>query len=217
MEKFSFIFLRHGESEANLKDIFQGQSESNLTERGKMQVSLLGERWKAEGRQFDAIISSPLLRAKQTAEIIQQKLNCPLELDPVWKERDTGKLTGMNRQDYFNSNLYHDFFTPYQSMGEIGESDFELFLRGGRALDSLLKRNTGDYLVVSHGGLLNQVLHVIIGTTPQANGQGITFRLVNTGFAELRYDPCNYKWTLISFNDYAHLSTNDVDRNILEL
>lgn len=217
MEIFSIIFLRHGESEANLIDVFQGQSDTNLTERGRTQTRLLADRWKAQERRFDAILSSPLLRARQTAEIIQQKLESPVEFDSIWQERNTGKLTGMDRQEFINSELYHDFFTPYQPMGVTGESDFDLFLRGGRALSDLLNRPPGSYLVVSHGGLLNQVLHAIIGTTPQANGQGITFRLVNTGFAEFRYDPNSFRWTMVSFNDHAHLGDDEVDRTILEL
>lgn len=217
MEKFTIIFLRHGESEANLLDIFQGQSDTSLSKRGHAQVVQLAKRWLKEDIHFDTIISSPLVRARQTAEIIGDILGKKVELDPIWIERDTGKLTGMNRKEASNTSYFYDFFTPYQGMGETGESDFDLFLRAGKALTSLIKRPAGSYLVVSHGGILNQVLHVILGLGPQANGQGVTFRLVNTGFAKLTYDPARFKWTLAAFNDHAHLKNGDVDGSILEL
>ncbi len=216
MEKFTIVFMRHGESEANLNDTFQGQTDSCLTERGKAQVLSLVARWQAEGRHFDAIISSPLLRARQTAEMISNILMAPVEFDPDWLERDTGKLTGMNRQEAVDSPFFLDFFTPHHAMGETGESDFELFLRAGKALSQLLKRPAGNYLVVSHGGILNQVLRAIIGVTPQANGEGATFKLVNTGFAALTYDPAKFRWTITGFNDHAHLNSADMDKSMLD-
>lgn len=217
MEKYSIIFLRHGESKANLDGAFQGQRDTELTDRGKHQVLSLAEHWLSQGRHFDLIISSPLMRAKQTAEIMGKKFNTEVVLEQMWMERDTGKLTGMNRQEAKNSPYYLDFFTPYQSMGETGEGDFELFLRGGNSLNLLLKKPIGSYLVISHGGILNQVLHAIIGSTPQAMGQGVTFRLVNTGYAELTYDPALFKWTFVRLNDLTHLDLKDFDNSILNL
>lgn len=217
MAKYTLTFLRHGESDANLVGIFQGQTNTDLTERGKGQVYKLIQRWQAEGVQFDAIISSPLERAHQTAQMIGKALNVPVETDPIWMERDTGKLTGMDRESDMHNQYFLDFYTPFQAMGGTGEGDFALFIRAGKALDQLLKRPVGKYLVVSHGGILNQVLRAIIGVTPQANGQGVTFRLVNTAFASLTYDPETFRWTVLVINDHAHLKLQDVDASILDL
>ena len=87
---------------------FQGQSNTSLTERGKAQVESLIKRWIAEQVNFDLIISSPLSRALQTAEMISQALNTPLEINDIWLERDTGELTGVDRNeatklDYFKA------------------------------------------------------------------------------------------------------------------
>ncbi len=62
--------LRHGESEGNTSGVLQGQSDYPLTTLGFEQAQRLALYWKANQVKFDLIISSPLLRASQTAEII---------------------------------------------------------------------------------------------------------------------------------------------------
>lgn len=217
MVKSTFVFLRHGESEANLGGYFQGQTDTDLTARGITQAKKLANRWKKEDFHFDLIISSPLKRARQTAEIISNELSVSLEIDADWQERDTGKLTGMDRQQAINSPYYRTTFTPFDRMGENGEGDFDLFLRAGRALRRLLERPSGSYLVVSHGGILNQALRFIMGVTPQPTSQGVTFRLLNCSFASLTYDPESYKWNILAINDGYHLKEGGVDTSLLEV
>ncbi|MFH1446580.1 MAG: histidine phosphatase family protein, partial [Chloroflexota bacterium] len=101
--------------------------------------------------------------------------------------------------------LFLDFYTPFHSMGETGEGNWELFLRAGKALAKILKRPPGQYLVVSHGGILNQVVCALVGVTPQANDQGARFHFVNAAFATIDYDPEIYKWTVFGLNDFTHL------------
>ena len=61
------------------------------------------------------------------------------------------------------------------------------------------------YLIVSHGGTLNQALNVMIGIAPQANGQGIQFRFGNTAFSTLQYEPESHRWVVLGINDFTHL------------
>ncbi len=77
----------------NLENRFQGHADFPLTETGRTQVHALAERWQAEGISFDRAISSPLLRARETAEIICQALNIPLELD-LGLERNRQRAAG---------------------------------------------------------------------------------------------------------------------------
>jgi broad specificity phosphatase PhoE len=72
---------------------------------------------------------------------------------------------------------------PYQAVGETGESQWELYLRAGRAVQNLLKNPPGRYLVVSHGGILNLAFYAILGIAPQANFTGPRFRFANTAYA----------------------------------
>ena len=96
---YTFVFLRHGESVGNAEARWQGQSDYMLTEKGRAQARLLAERWKSEGMKFDLIISSPLLRAKETAEIIASALDAKLELDPILMERHIGEMEGLTAEE----------------------------------------------------------------------------------------------------------------------
>ncbi len=98
------------------------------------------------------------------------------------------------------------FINPYEDVGGSGEGDWELFLRGGQALHSLLRQPLGVYLIVSHGGLLNQILHAAVGITPHANAGGPRFRFENTAFARLIYFPSLHRWEFDALNDHAHWS-----------
>lgn len=204
---FEFIFLRHGESVGNSEGFYQGQHDFPLTEAGEQQAQILAERWLAKEVSFDKIISSPLLRAKQTAEIIQETLNIPLETDPIWMERHNGMLAGVKRDEAEEFFPGKEFMSLYDPIGGTGESEWILFLRGAQAVQSLLRRDFGRYLIVSHGGLLNRVMHAILGIKLEPNLQGIRFGFWNTAFVEAHYTPDEHHWHIVTINDQAHLST----------
>jgi len=109
MSSYKLVFLRHGESVGNVEGFIQGQSDFPLTERGVVQVRKLIQRWQVDKTCFDAIISSPLQRARQTAMMIGDAFNVPVEYDNEWQERDAGKLTGMKFSDAVESPLFLDF------------------------------------------------------------------------------------------------------------
>ena len=98
---------------------------------------------------------------------------------------------------------------PFLPLGHSGESQWELYLRAGKALQGLLNRPPGRYLVVSHGGLLNMVLYAMLGIVPQANFQGARFSFHNAAFATLSYNPNNHDWRLEGINDRAHWDDNN--------
>lgn len=197
MEKptlYEFTFLRHGQSVGNAEERFQGQADFPLTDAGRSQAAKLAKRWQQEGLSFDLAIASPLLRARETAEIISKALKTPLEFDGIWMERDNGKLAGLTHAEIRTISTEPEFYTPYQAFGETGEGDWALYLRGGKAVHALLQRPPGKYLIVSHGGLLNMVLYSIMGISPQANGHGIRFRFGNTAYARFSYVPERHRW-----------------------
>lgn len=203
---YQFVFLRHGESTGNAESRWQGQSDYPLTERGRAQAVALANRWKAEGMTFDAAISSTLQRAKETAEIVTSALHVKLELDEVWVERNAGAMEGLTAEEV-RQKPRPPYVTPYDSVGGDGESDWALFLRAGQALHSLLKRPVGSYLIVSHGGLLNQLMHAIVGIAHQADPAGVRFRFGNTAFARVTYFPHHHRWMIDALNDHAHVHT----------
>ena len=209
---FDIIFLRHGESVGNAESRWQGQADYPLTDKGFQQAQALAKRWLGEKRQFDWIVTSPLSRACQTAEIIGAALSLPVETDSVWMERNIGQVEGLTAEEVGQRFPNREFITPFTAIiGDEGEGDWELYLRAGQALHGLLKRDPGKYLVVSHGGLLNQVMYAIIGVTPHANFSGPRFRFKNTGFAHVIYQPHTHRWQIDAVNDRAHWNGTDPD------
>jgi broad specificity phosphatase PhoE len=202
--KFIITLLRHGESVGNANGYHQGQSDFPLTEKGRRQAQALAQRWKKEALSFDKIISSPLARARQTAQILASSLGTALEYNSDWMERNNGVLDGVKAEEAAVRYPRPGFIHPFQRIGFSGESQWELYLRAGRAVQGLLHRKPGSYLVVSHGGLLNMVLYVALSIVPQANFQGPRFRFQNTAFARLKYTPGQHDWLVERLNDRLH-------------
>lgn len=201
---YKVILLRHGESVGNAEGYHQGQTDYPLTENGRKQARAVARRWHREGINFDRVVSSPLLRAHETAEIIAGILKAPLEIDVSWMERDNGLLSGLRPDEAAQVYPRPEFIHPYQAIGRTGESQWELYLRAGRAIQRLISLSPGCYLVVSHGGILNMVMYAILGIPVQANFTGPRFRFGNTAFATLSYSPAEHKWTLYGLNDSTH-------------
>jgi broad specificity phosphatase PhoE len=200
---YRFVFLRHGESIGNAESRWQGQADYALTEKGRAQSQALAKRWKSEGVTFDLIIASPLVRAKETATIIASALDAELELDSLLMERHIGDIAGLTAEEVRNRRQ-PPYVTPYDSIGGEGEGDWALFLRAGQALHRLLRRAPGNYLIVSHGGLLNQLMNAIIGIAPHVDPSGVRFRFENTAFARVIYFPHQHRWSIEAINDRAH-------------
>ncbi len=201
---YRFTLLRHGESAGNVQGLYQGRAEYDLTEKGQAQVKSLAAHWNREGINFDQIISSPQSRARQTAEILAESLSTPLEFDENWKEIDNGILAGKSLNEVEQKHPFPEFMTPFDSIGDTGESNWDLYLRAGRAVQNLVRRPPGSYLVVSHGGFLNRVLYVMLGIFPQANFRGARFHFENTSFAVVYYDPMRHIWLFDRLNNCSH-------------
>lgn len=201
---YHVTLLRHGESVGNADGYHQGQSDFDLTDKGREQARALAQRWKKDGVTFDQVIASPLARARQTAEIITQILNLPLDFNPLWMEVDIGMIAGLKHAEAKEKYPQPEFTHPYQPVGLTGESWWELFLRGGQAVQELLVRPPGKYLIVSHGGILNMALYAILGIIPQANFYGPHIQFENAAFATLTYEPGRHKWRVWVVNDHLH-------------
>jgi len=201
---YHVTFLRHGESIGNAEDRFQGHADFPLTEKGRSQARSLADRWQVDGVTFDKCIASPLLRARQTAEIICAALNIPLELDPDWMEINNGLVSGLTPEEATQVAPRPDFMTPYTRFGETGESRWELYLRAGRAIQHILDRSPGRYLVAAHGGVLNMAMYAILGISVQADSAGPRFIFHNTTFATFSYEPECHNWRMLNFDDRRH-------------
>jgi broad specificity phosphatase PhoE len=202
---FQITFVRHGESTGNVENRLQGMMDYPLSDTGRAQARALAERWLAEDVSFDTVISSPLSRASETAQILSDALKIPsFELEPLWVERDMGARAGMTIDEIRAKFPEPEFVNPYDSISDSGESDWALYLRGGQALHKILQRPPARYLVVAHGAILNMTLYAILGIAPQPNFQGPRFRMENTAFAAFRYYPEAHRWRVDVIGDRNH-------------
>ncbi len=186
--------VRHGQSVANRDGIVQGHLDSPLSDLGRRQAEALASAWRADGVRFDHLLSSPLLRARQTAEIFALSLGLDLETDPVWMERDLGRGQGMLLADFLDASHRMPASTPFQPTFESGESAWELHARAARALQGIVNGPASGYLIVSHGGLLNAVLRVALGIPPTAQ-RAPRFHFSNGGYARIGM-AADGSWTL---------------------
>ena len=96
------VLVRHGQSEWNLKNLFTGWKDVDLTEQGVAEAKKAGARLKAEGLKFDIAFTSNLKRAQRTLELALKEMGnagIPVMKNVALNERDYGELVGMNKDD----------------------------------------------------------------------------------------------------------------------
>ena len=96
------VLVRHGQSEWNLKNLFTGWRDPDLTERGVAEAKSAGVALKREGYGFDVAFTSGLVRAQRTCALILEAMGLaqiPVVRDPALNERDYGDLAGLNKDD----------------------------------------------------------------------------------------------------------------------
>ena len=96
------VLVRHGESEWNLKNLFTGWRDVDLSEKGIAEARSAGQKLKAEGLRFDIAFTSALVRAQRTLALMLDELgqsDIPVFRDLALNERDYGDLVGLNKDD----------------------------------------------------------------------------------------------------------------------
>jgi broad specificity phosphatase PhoE len=120
-------------------------------------------------------------------------------------ERDNGRLAGLRWEEARDIFPPPPFTSLFQPIAETGESLWELYLRASSALNKIMKLSPGRYLIISHGGILNMVMHAVVGLPPQANFQGPRFRFSNTGYTTINYLAERNIWNIQEHNNTSHL------------
>lgn len=192
-------FMRHGRSRADDEEVHEGRYDSPLTDSGRAQAQTRAQEFVSRNFHFDKIICSPLQRALETATIIGKLLDIPVETDSDWMEMDNGPLAGLSRAVADKLYPKPDFRNPYEPFCGSGESDWEVYCRAAKAVEKMIRRGPGDYLIVAHGGILNSAMRTIIGAQPFSNNQGVIFEFGDTGYARWVYYPSQHLWCLLEF------------------
>ena len=152
METTLFL-VRHGETVDNARQIMQGQTQGELNERGKEQAQQVARRLADE--TLDAVVSSDLQRAVQTAEIIAAPHGLTVMTTPLLRERDWGSFTGRYIPDLRGETWPDDI-----------ESEEDLLMRARSFLLYITATYPGKRVVaVGHGIINKAILAIYAGCT----------------------------------------------------
>ena len=137
----NFYFVRHGQSEANLKNEFYNDEESELTNLGRMQAAEVGYELNRLAVDFDIIFCSPFKRARETCKIALDKanlVNVPVVIDERIAERRFDGLVGKTATREHNNLLYH--YDSNQAELDGVETLYALENRARGFIDSVIKK-----------------------------------------------------------------------------
>jgi 2,3-bisphosphoglycerate-dependent phosphoglycerate mutase len=214
--KLELWLVRHGETTWNAEGRWQGQTDVPLSELGRNQAHRLARR--LEGSRFDAVISSDLQRALETARIVAAQLEGSPKIltDARWREINVGLVSGLTADEAAQKGLGHRV-RPFDERFPDGESRADLAVRANVALTDLARTRAGTRVIVfAHGGTIKSAFGVLFGDlrTPFWSSFG---GLSNTAISRFQVwletidhtdegEPNTVvRGRLLSFNDTAHL------------
>ena len=191
------ILVRHGQSEWNLKNLFTGWKNPDLTEQGIEEARAAGRKLKAAGYRPTVFYTSALVRAQHTLDLILEELgivNVVITRNQALNERDYGDLSGLNKDD------------ARAKWGEeqvlIWRRSYDVAPPGGESLKDTAARTLPYYedrilpvvragetvLVAAHGNSLRSMVMAIEGLTPDeilkrelATGEPVIYRISKNG------------------------------------
>ncbi len=200
----TLILVRHGESEWNLKNLFTGWKNPELTERGIAEARAAGKKIRAAGLTPTVFFTSALRRAQHSLDLMLDELgivNLVITRDQALNERDYGDLAGLNKDD------------ARKKWGEeqvlIWRRSYDVPPPGGESLKDTAARTLPYYdknilpevetgktvLVAAHGNSLRSIVMAIEALTPEqilkrelATGEPVVYRISKSGKLKERVD-----------------------------
>lgn len=171
----TLVLVRHGQSEWNLKNLFTGWRDVDLTEQGHTEAKAAGQKLKALDLKFDIAFTSVLIRAQKTCQHILDAVgqsDLKTIRDVALNERDYGDLSGLNKDDArakWGEDQVHIWRRSYDIAPPAGES---LKDTGARVWpyylhtmqQHVLRGET--VLVAAHGNSLRALIMALDGLTP---------------------------------------------------
>ncbi len=187
------VLVRHGQSEWNLKNLFTGWKDPDLTAQGRNEAADAGRKLKAQGLTFDVAFTSALTRAQNTLDIILKEMGqsgLPIHKNLALNERDYGDLSGLNKDDArkkWGEEQVHVWRRSYDVPPPGGESLKDTLARTlpyfvQEILPCVLRGERT--LVAAHGNSLRALIMVLEKLTPEnilkrelATGVPVIYRL----------------------------------------
>src|SRR6202166_1142403 len=198
------VLVRHGQSEWNLKNLFTGWRDVELTGKGIEEACAAGRKLKAQGLRFDVAFTSALIRAQRSLDLMLEEMgqkNIPVFQDQALNERDYGDLSGLNKDDARAK------WGAEQVL--IWRRSYDIPPPGGESLKDTLARTLPYFvqeilpcvlrgertLVAAHGNSLRALIMVLEKLTPEgilkrelATGVPIIYRLNADATVESKLD-----------------------------
>lgn len=186
------ILVRHGTTALNVERRLQGRSDQPLNAEGERQAHDVG----AYLGPLDAVISSPLRRARETAAALQRRSGADVEIDARWIELDYGEFEGRPFGDTQNE-LWERWRADESFRPTGGESLLDVAGRVDAALPELFRRAARqDVAVVSHVSPIKAAIANVLGAPPS-----IAWRTHLVTAAICRIDVSGDAPVLLSFNE----------------
>ncbi len=170
------VLVRHGQSDWNLKNLFTGWRDVDLTDKGVSEAREAGRKLKAQGIKFDVAFTSALKRAQRTLDLMLGELgqtSIPVFKDQALNERDYGDLVGLNKDDArkkWGEEQVHVWRRSYDIAPPGGES---LRDTAARVLPYYIREilprvlRGERVLVAAHGNSLRALVMVLDKHTPE--------------------------------------------------
>src|SRR5580698_6483735 len=170
------VLVRHGQSDWNLKNLFTGWKDPDLSPKGVDEAMAAGRRLKAQGLTFDLAFTSALVRAQNTLKLVLDELgqqSLPTTRDQALNERDYGDLSGLNKDEArkrWGEEQVHIWRRSYDVAPPAGESLKDTVARVlpyycQHILPAVL--NGKRVIVAAHGNSLRALVMVLDKLTPQ--------------------------------------------------
>jgi len=206
-KKTTLLVIRHGETVWNEEKRYQGYGDSPLTETGRNQVAALGRRM--EKIRFDALISSDLGRAQQTASIIADHTGHSVAIDSRLRERNYGVLEGLTVPEI--KAKYSEVFDQLNSddpdyIIPEGESHRQHYQRNVEFIEELLTERSGaTAAIVAHGGVLDSIFRYVARL---ALDQPRCFITINASLTIITHGSFygTARWVIETWGDIGHLN-----------
>ncbi len=199
------ILLRHGQTVANVEGRWTGRGETELTPLGRQQVERVVQRLAREVTDLAAIYTSPLGRARETAEAIGRALGCSPVVVQDLREVNFGTMDGLTLKEMAERDP--DLFARWTNKADSeftwpgGDRRADFFRRVARAVDELLARHShGTVVVVAHGGTIRACLAHLF---PAEMSEWWTYTLDNCALTRVAVGEDGPR--LLVLNDAEHL------------
>ncbi len=153
------ILIRHGETDWNREQIFRGRIDVALNEVGLVQAKAVGTSLK--DIKIDAIYSSPLSRAFETASVLSEDRGLEIEIEKGFIDIDFGEWQGLSHKKVKgkSKNLYETWLAePQNVVFPDGEGLEDVYKRSMNALEKVIKNHPGETVAIVSHRVLNKVL-----------------------------------------------------------